>query len=357
VTRSRSEEATEEPTPRRLAAARRRGEIAFSRELTSATALLAAFVLVVLGGPGTFARVLTYVREALAAAPRGGAPGTALSAAAPVVAWTLAPVLGAAMLAALAVGLGQTGGLVTAPLRVDARRLLSASSWRRLVSGRAALEGGRALLMVGVIAVLSGLTLQPVLGGLLVLTGAPAPRLLNVLGTMAERLGLRLVLAVLAFGIVDYALALRRHRRSLRMTRQEVKRDYKESEGDPVHRGERQRLQRELLQQRTVDEVRKAHFVVVNPEPIAVALRYEGTVAAAPVVVAKGQRLVAERIKQVARQAGVPIFHDVSLARALDELTEGGEIPTTLYEAVAELLRVVRGASGAIGDGGNGKPV
>ena len=126
------------------------------------------------------------------------------------------------------------------------------------------------------------------------------------------------------------------------MTREEVKREHREAEGDPAHRGERQRLHREIVEQRMIEEVRKADFVVVNPEHIAVALRYDAEGDAAPVVVAKGERLVAERIKQIAREAGVPIFRDVGLARALSELAEGGEIPAVLYEAVAEILRVVQ---------------
>jgi len=92
-----------------------------------------------------------------------------------------------------------------------------------------------------------------------------------------------------------------------------------------------------------VAEVRKADFVVVNPDHIAVALRYDRDGEAAPVVVARGERLLAERIKQVAREAGVPIFRDVTLARSLRDLPEGTEIPAALYEAVAEILRVVYG--------------
>jgi flagellar biosynthetic protein FlhB len=125
------------------------------------------------------------------------------------------------------------------------------------------------------------------------------------------------------------------------MTRQEVRREAKDAEGDPSHRAERQRLHREILEQRMVAEVRKADFVVVNPDHIAVALRYDRDGDGAPMVVARGERLVAERIKEVARQAGVPIFRDVTLARSLRDLPEGEEIPAALYEAVAEVLRVV----------------
>ena len=98
-----------------------------------------------------------------------------------------------------------------------------------------------------------------------------------------------------------------------------------------------------------VAEVRKADFVVVNPDHIAVALRYDRDGDAAPVVVARGERLLAERIKAVAREAGVPIFRDVTLARSLRDLPEGTEIPAALYEAVAEILRAVyaHGAGGA----------
>ena len=126
--------------------------------------------------------------------------------------------------------------------------------------------------------------------------------------------------------------------RGLRMTREEVKRESKESEGDPSHRAERQRLHRELMEQRMVAEVRKADFVVVNPDHIAVALRYDRDGDAAPVVVASGERLLAERIKQVAREAGVPIFRDVTLARSLRDLPEGAGDPG----------RALRGGGGGI---------
>ena len=98
-----------------------------------------------------------------------------------------------------------------------------------------------------------------------------------------------------------------------------------------------------------VADVRKADFVVVNPDHIAVALRYDRDGEAAPVVVARGERLLAERIRQAAREAGVPIFRDVTLARSLRDLPEGQEIPAALYEAVAEILRAVYAMAAAAG--------
>jgi flagellar biosynthesis protein FlhB len=194
------------------------------------------------------------------------------------------------------------------------------------------------------VAALTWVTVRPLLAGLAGLAGASPARILVTIGALAERLALRVALVALAIGVGDYLLARHRHLRGLRMTRDEVKRETKESEGDPSHRAERQRLHRELSEQRMVAEVRKADVVVVNPDHIAVALRYDRDGDGAPVVVARGERLLAERIKAAAREAGVPIFRDVTLARSLRDLAEGQEIPAALYEAVAEILRVVYGS-------------
>jgi flagellar biosynthesis protein FlhB len=347
VARGPSQDATEEPTPRRLAEARRRGEVATSRELTGAAGLVAAVAVLAWDGPALVARALAAFHTSLTEAVSGGDVSAAFALAGALAARMLAPALAALLLVGLAVGLAQTRGLVLAPVRVDLGRLAQAASWRRLFDGRAALAVGQGLLKVAAVGVVAGLALRPVLGAAVVLTGAPAAKLLATLGVLTARLAIRLATVALGLGALDALLVARRHRRDLRMTRQEVKREHREAEGDPAHRGERQRLHREILEQRMIDEVRKADFVVVNPEHIAVALRYDPEGDAAPVVVARGERLVAERIKQIAREAGVPIFRDVGLARSLAALAEGGEIPAALYEAVAEILRVVQGLAAA----------
>jgi type III secretion protein U len=344
-----SEDATEEPTPRRLAEARRRGDVAVSRELSAAAALVAGVAVLVGDGPTLAARVVAALRTSLSAAVAGDGAGAGLELAGALALRMLGPAMGAVLLVGLATGLAQTRGLVLAPVRVDLGRVASGEPWRRLFDGRAALAVGQGLIKVALVGAVAALALRPVTGALVALTGAAPPRLLAALGTLSARLALRLAAAGLALGAADALLVARRHRRGLRMTREEVRREHRESEGDPAHRGERQRLHREILEQRMVEEVRKADFVVVNPEHIAVALRYDPEGDAAPVVVAKGERLVAERIKQIAREAGVPIFRDVGLARSLAELAEGGEIPAELYEAVAEILRVVRDMSAPAG--------
>ena len=335
-------ERTEEPTPKRLEEARRRGEVAVSRDALSAAAVTAAIAVLVMQGPTLTARLLTYWKGAFAVAAAGGEATPALAAGLAVMARALAVPLAAAGLAALGTGFLQTRGLLAfGALRPDLARLSPARGLAQAFGGQAALQVGKGLLKATLVALLAWLTVRPLLAGLAALAGAPIPKMATAMGIVSSRLAERVALVALALGLADYVLVRRRHVGRLRMTREEVKREYKESEGDPSHRAERQRLHRELMEQRMVAEVRKADFVVVNPDHIAVALRYDRDGEAAPIVVARGERLVAERIKEVAREAGVPIFRDVTLARSLRELAEGAEIPAALYEAVAEILRTV----------------
>jgi type III secretion protein U len=149
-------------------------------------------------------------------------------------------------------------------------------------------------------------------------------------------LAARLALAFLAFGALDLGLAWRRRRAALRMTRDEVRREHREQEGDPAHRAERRRVHRALLD---AGPVARATVVVVNPTHLAVALRHDRSGDEAPRVLAKGAGLAAARIRSAARRAGVPIVRDVPLARALHRLAEvGDEIPEELYEAAAAIL-------------------
>lgn len=338
-------EPTEQPTPRRLLQARQRGQVAHSRELSAAIGLLAVVALVSWGAPAALARLLSLFRATFSASLKAP-PGAAILSSALDLASTVALLpLGLALVSAVLVGALQTRGLwawqAVAP---DAARLSPAAGLGRVFSPRTLVEVGKGLLKLVVVAALTLSGLAAPLRQLPALVGAPPARVLAALGVWARALGLRVAFALLALALLDALLVARRHRRSLMMTRDEVKREFKETEGDPQHKAERQRLHRQLAEQRMLDDVRKAAFVVVNPEHIAVAVRYDRDADEAPVVVAKGERLLAEQIKQAARDAGVPVYRDVSLARALNGVTEGGEIPEALYQAVAEILRALQEA-------------
>ena len=338
-------EPTEQPTTRRLLQARQRGQVAHSRELSSAIALLVVIAVVSWGASAALARLLSLFRSTFGASLKAPLQSAAVAHAVDV-AWAVAllPLL-AALGVTVLVGALQTGGLwawhAVAP---DASRLSPITGLGRVFGPRTLAEVGKGLLKLALVGALAFAGLGAPLRQLPALVGAPPGTVLVALGVWARALGLRVAFALLALALLDAVLALRRHRRTLMMTRDEVKREHRETEGDPQHKAERQRLHRQLGEQRMVDDVRKAAFVVVNPEHIAVAVRYDRDADAAPVVVAKGERLLAEQIKQAAREAGVPIYRDVGLARALNGLAEGEEIPEVLYQAVAEVLRALQEA-------------
>jgi type III secretion protein U len=163
-----------------------------------------------------------------------------------------------------------------------------------------------------------------------------------VAGRIAGSLAWKAALVGLGLGALDLLVTRRAWLRRLRMTKEEVKREHKESECDPQVKAARDRAYQELLAQAAVGNLRQASVVVVNPTHIACALRYaEAEGDEAPVVVASGEGELAARIVKAAHDYGVPVVRDVPLARALVELSVGDSIPEALYEAVAEILREV----------------
>lgn len=328
---------TEQPTPKRLREARRRGDVAQGRELGGAAALAGGLFALALTGPSMTRELASLLRGQLQAAAEPSTDPAALLHAALVTVGrlTLAPA-GAALAAAVLAGALQTG-FVFAPgaLAPRAERVNPLRGLRQLLSPASALAVllglAKAAVLVGV-AVVWLRSAAPTLAGLARLDARALWGALPMLGGLAARLAA--AYALLALG--DVALARFRHRRGLRMTRDEVRREHKEDEGDPAHRAERRRLHRALLE---AGPVSRATVVVVNPTHVAVALRHDRAGEDAPRVVAKGSGLAAARIRSAARRAGVPIVRDVPLARALHRLAEvGDEIPEELYEAAAAVL-------------------
>jgi flagellar biosynthesis protein FlhB len=342
----RAQGRNEEPTPRRLAEARREGQVAVSGELSGSLALLGALVVLAAGGAAGAGQLAGYLRGTLATAAHGGSPGAALEAGLRQGLALLGLPLGVVAAVTLAGGLAQTGGLFTvAPLRWQARRAVPSA--RRLLDPALVGRVAWGLLQVAVLAGVAWLSVAPLLRPLAALAGASPGRILTALGRVTAAVGWRLGLAALAVGVADLLFRRARHRRALRMTRAEVERERKEHEGDPLHRAHRQRLHRELSGQPAPGDLRQSDFVVTGPS-LAIALRYEPGGPSAPVVVARGTRLAAVRIEARARAVGAPIFFEPELAAALAPVEEGGQISPVLFEPVARILRVVlSGAAGA----------
>ncbi len=331
---------TEEATPRRLRKAREEGDSGASAYAAQALAFVVAVALV----PSAVRALVTWsaaaLRAAIAeAATHGQARFDAESLATAVVALTF-PVLVAAGIAGAVAHVVQTGGTVaTARLTPKLERLNPLQGFKGFFSATRLFAVVRALFAGVFVAWLAvrGLGDHLVdlarLGGRLSWVG-------TVVAEIAGALAWRAALVGLALGVLDVVVTRGAWMRRLRMSKEEVKREHKDAEGDPQQKAARERAYHELLAQATIGNVRTASVVVVNPTHLACALRYDEKAGdEAPVVVASGEGELAQRIREAAEQWGIPVVHDVPLARALVELQPGDVIPEALFEAVAEVLR------------------
>ena len=338
---------TEEPTPKRREEARAEGNVPQSIEVTAAAVLLAAVVAMTHRGPTLIAGMREMMRRNLLAASAvdftpaqvsevmRGIATDAVSLALPILLVTGG--------VGLTVTIAQVGFRVL-PKRVipDATKLSPATGMKRIFSKRGAVELLKAMFKI---ALVTWITVRLVRGveDQLVPLAVNGPR--EILIVAGQQLG-RIVawaaggLSILA--ALDYAWQRRQHQQSLRMSKSEVKDERRQSEGDPHVKARVKRAYQQLAKRRMLEEVPHADVVVTNPVHLAVALRYQPGRMGAPVVVAKGAEHVAERIKDIARRAGVPILERRALARALFRAVPiGGEIPGTLYRAVAEILAYI----------------
>ena len=342
-------EKTEQPTDKRLRDARRKGQVAKSHDLTSALLMLGALAVLWAAGARAAAALAALMGQSLRTAPAFAgemneeaalsALGVGLSAAA----WALAPLLAVLFLLALLVTFLQTGPVFSfESVKLKAEHLSLAGNFKKkLLQGRPYIELGRTLLKVGVTALIVSAAVWGARLQLLRLTGAGTSEVAAFVVSFCLTTGLQVGVVFLLFGAGDYLLQRFLHLRELRMTKQEVKQEFKESEGDPLIKGARRHLHLEIATQNMMAAVRRAHVVVVNPTHVAVALRYDTDEMSAPTVVAKGAELMAAEIRKVAGEAGVPVVRDVPLARTLYDLDLDAEIPEELYGAVAAVLQFV----------------
>jgi flagellar biosynthesis protein FlhB len=338
-----SGEPTEPPSEKRLRDARARGEVAQSRELTGAAVFLGAGALLAWTWPTLIGQLRGTLATALQLAPaRLPSPASALDAGLRGLTAAALPLLLGAFLLALLAGFAQVGPLLSLhPLLPSLRRLDPSRNLGRVLGGAALLELCKTVVKIAGIGYVAASALWDQLPRILATLGGPPEALLDAVAGGAGAIAARAAIVVALIAVADLLYQRYAFRRRLRMTKAEVQREQKESEGDPHHKAERRRVHREIAEHQMLEQVARADCVIINPEHVAVAIRYDAAAMGAPRVVARGQRLMAARIREIARQSGVPIVRNVPLARALVELELDQEIPPELYEAVAEVLRFV----------------
>lgn len=318
------------PTPNRIARARREGRLPRSGELCSVAAFGGAVGAAALCVPSAFA----HAGGAIAGAARERSIEGAAPPAVAIVAAALIPLLCAAA-CALTAGVVD-GGLRVGAASFDAKRLDPAAGLRRMFSRDAVLTAARAAAAFGAALIALAGTARETFASAL---DRNAP---TTLVAVSASVALRACITVLAVGALFAALdrwsAQRRWLDGLRMTHEELKRDVRESEGDPHAKGRRASFHRALVRG-SIARVREASFVVVNPAHIAIALKYAPPAVAVPEILVRACEKAAQRVKAIAREHGIPVIEDVVLARALFAEGEAGEaIPRTLYAAVAQIV-------------------
>jgi flagellar biosynthetic protein FlhB len=341
------QERTEQATPRRREEARNQGQVARSNELSSVAILLAG--LLALSGLGAYMYrglaefTVKLLTDGFAIQLDLGNASAYLADWAGSSALIAAPLILVLAAVAFLVNYAQVGAVFTAkPLAPKLNRISPLSGVKRLFSGRGLAELAKSLFKIAVIVYLTYLTIAGEAANYVRFLDLEVGQLFSLSGELILKLGYRIILALLVLSVLDYAFQRWEFEKSLRMSRQEIKEEFKQQEGDPQVRARIRSLQREMSRRRMMDEVPRADVVVTNPTHVAVALRYDPGEMAAPKVVAKGQRLIAEKIKELARQAGVPLVEDQPLARALFKAVQVGDtIPDELFKAVAQVLAFV----------------
>ena len=341
------EDKTEAPTPRRRQDARMEGQVARSIELNSALVLIASLLLIKFSGPALVAHLRAVTTNSLTQFPTQdltvGAVHSSLVRLLLQTGTAIAPLLlGVAVVAfassALQVGLVLSGKA----LAFKAERLNPISGIARMFSVRSAVELLKSIAKILIVGYIVFSFLRDKYSDIQSLVGGSYLTSCAVIGQLTWALLLRSAMALFVIAGLDYMFQKMQLEKQLKMTKQEVKEDYKRTEGDPLVKSRIRGKQRELSKQRMMQEVPKADVVVTNPTHYAVALKYDAENGGAPVVVAKGKNLIAQRIKEIATEANVPIVENVQLARALHASVEiGQEIPAELYQAVAEILAYV----------------
>jgi flagellar biosynthesis protein FlhB len=338
---------TEAPTPRRRSKAREEGSVAKSAELNSAVVLITASLMMIWFG----SRLTSGLGEIMKTVFRNMCTVEVTLDSMRVYMWEgmkalviiLAPIFGGIMIAGVVANVGQVGfKITTKAAHPKWTRLNPMTGFKRLFSMQSLMELGKAILKMALVGGIVYSTVSRDMGKIFSLGQMPAETLGTTVGAMLGHVFLVASLSLIIIGILDYFYNRFELEKSLKMTKEEIKEESRMSEGDPKVKSKIREIMFKASFRRMMKKVPEADVVIANPIHLAVALKYDRKRNSAPIVVAKGARKVAERIKQIARDHGIPVIENPPLARALFKAVDiDQEVPVELYKAVAEVLAYV----------------
>jgi flagellar biosynthesis protein FlhB len=342
------QERTEPATPKKKDESRRKGKVLKSMELNSALILVFGMLILYFTGASLVVNFSAIAREMLI---QSGNVQITASTAHQIIAHAIgkfilivAPFAVGMTLVGLAANIAQVGFLFTfEPLQPSWAKINPMNGMKKvLLSRRSVVELLKNLLKIGIVSLVAYFALNGMMDNTIDLMESDVSTILSFMATAAFGIAFKMGIAFLALAVFDYIYQRFEHEKELRMTKQEVKEEWKSQEGDPQIKGKIRSIQRQIAYRRMMHDVPTADVVVTNPTHIAVAIKYETAKMSAPTVVAKGAELIAQRIKEIAAEHAVPIIEDKPLARALYKSVDiGDEIPAKLFQAVAQLLAYI----------------
>jgi flagellar biosynthetic protein FlhB len=343
---------TEKATPKRREDARKKGQVAKSQDLSGAVMLLAGLIALGAAGPAMVGRMADGISDALRTGA-GRDPVTIntvsdlMLQAGKNAALCLAPIVAACMLAGVVVNLAQVGiRPKSQALKPNFRRLDPKSGFQRIAGKQGLVELVKNLLKISIVLWVVLSALLPHIQDYASMVGISPLQFGSETASLVKQIAYRATFAYLAIGVVDFIYQRYANEKSMRMKKEEVKEEGKGQDLPAEVKGAIRRRQREAARARMMADVPTADVIVTNPTHYSVALKYDGH-SAAPTVVAKGKDLIALRIREIAKENGVPIVPDPPLARAMHASVEvGQQIPEELFAAVAQILAYVYRVAG-----------
>lgn len=341
---------TEEPSGKRLADARAKGDVAKSQEVIHWMMIGASALVVGVFAPGVMQNLSESLVPYLAQAhevptdPRG-IGGVLLGSLLSALGFLMIP-LAILIAAGILASVVQTGGFLFSGEQVKPKlsKISPLAGFKRLFSMQSLMEFVKGLLKLSIVAFVSVWVMMPKFDTMVELVQEPAAITLGVIYDLTIQLMVAVLVIMAIVAALDMLWQNMQHMKKMRMSRQELKDEYKQTEGDPVIKARLKQLRMEKARRRMMAAVPKADVIITNPTHFAVALKYDQKEMAAPMVVAKGVDLVAFRIREIAKEHRIPIVENKPLARALYATAEiDREIPTEHYKAVAEVISYVFG--------------
>ncbi|MBT3921014.1 MAG: flagellar biosynthesis protein FlhB [Nitrospina sp.] len=339
---------TEEPSSKRITDSEEKGNFAHSREINSSFVLLAALIgFMTLGEQSTRNVMGSWYAMIANAGSIQLNPETLFEVIAGSMKGFLkiiGPFLILVMMGGLLSNLVQIGGLrfSTHPLIPKFSKLSPLKGFGRIFSKNTLMELFKSLFKVGIISVISYFVIKSHWKEIPPLMGFGVGQTLSFMGLIALEIIFHVLLVMIFLSLIDFAFQRFTYRENLRMTKQEVKEERKETDGNPQIKQRIRTVQMEMARKRMMSAVPDADVIVTNPTHISIAIKYDPEKTSAPVVVAKGVGPIAMRIREIAKEHGIPLVEDKPLARTLNKTVEIGQlIPASLYKAVAEILAYV----------------